>query len=475
MTFDEYADHDATGLAALVDRREVTPAELIETAIAAAEAARDLDFLAQPLFDRARRAAGRPFAGPFAGVPFLVKDLNMSVAGARSGEGSRLYDGYVADHDATLFTRFETAGFNTFGKTTTPEFGLTVTTESRAYGLTRNPWARDRSAGGSSGGAAAAVAARVVPVAHASDGGGSIRCPAAACGLFGLKPSRGRVPIGPRATEGWFGLTANHCVSRSVRDSAAVLDAIHGPETGSRYTAPTPERPFLTEVGRAPGRLRVALMLEPLTGVPVDPQVVAATRAAAKLLESLGHHVEESAPQFDSAALGAAMTATIAASTAHEVANRLAALGRTDAGDDIEAVPQMWVHIGNRTSALELAKANAAFQTAAITLAEFLTTYDVILSPVFAQPVIGLGVIDLSPSDIATWTAAITGYSPFTALANQTGVPAMSLPLAHDADGLPIGIMVTGRYGDEALLFRLAAQVEAAVPWVGRRPTATKV
>ncbi|MBV8970860.1 MAG: amidase [Sphingomonadaceae bacterium] len=471
MTFDEYSDLDATALAALVAARAVTPAELLDTAIAATEAANPaLNFIAQPLHNRARRRAAQPFAGPFGGVPFLVKDLHLHIAGERSGEGSRLWDGYVADHDSTLFERFEAAGFNTFGKTTTPEFGLTVTTESRAYGLTRNPWNPDRSAGGSSGGAAAAVAARVVPAAHASDGGGSIRCPAAACGLFGLKPSRGRVPVGPRATEGWFGLTVNHVVTRSVRDSAAILDCIHGAEAGSRYVAPPPPRPFLAMTERPGPRLRVALMLEPITGVPVDPQVAAATRDAARLLETLGHHVEEASPSLDAAALNAGMTATVGASTAHEVARRLQELGRDDAGDDIEPVPQMWVHIGKRTTAVELAAANFAFQTAAIALATFMERFDVILSPVFAQPVIGLGRIDLSPTDIARWTAAITGYSPFTALANWTGVPAMSLPLAHDADGLPIGIMVTGRYGAEPLLFQLAAEVEAAAPWAGRRP-----
>jgi len=471
MTFDDYAEHDATSLAGLVAAGQVTPAELLEVAIAATEAANaDLNFIAQPLFDRARAAATQPSAGPFAGVPFLIKDLHMHVAGERSGEGSRLFDGYRPDFTSTLVERFAAAGFTIFGKTTTPEFGLTVTTESRATGLTRNPWNRDRSAGGSSGGAAAAVAARVVPVAHASDGGGSIRCPAAACGLFGLKPSRGRVPMGPRGTEGWFGLTVNHCVSRSVRDSAAVLDCVHGTEPGSRYTAPTPERPFLAEVGRDPGRLRVALMLEPITGVPVDRHVAAATRDAARLLERLGHHVEEAAPVLDAWGLTAAMTATVGASTAFDVAQRLAVLGRSEAGDDIETVPQMWVHIGNRTTAVELARANATFQTAAIALAEFMAGYDLILSPVFAQPVIGLGQIDLSPSDMAAWTAAITGYSPFTAVANQTGVPAMSLPLGTDADGLPIGVMVTGRYGAEGLLFALAAQVEAAAPWAARCP-----
>ncbi len=476
MTFDEYSDMDATALADLVADGEVTPAELLETAVAATEAANpQLNFIAQPLYDRARARAQQPFGGPFAGVPFLVKDLHMHIAGERSGEGSRLWDGYIADHDSTLFTRFETAGFNTFGKTTTPEFGLTVTTESRAYGLTRNPWAHDRSAGGSSGGAAAAVAARVVPVAHASDGGGSIRCPAAACGLFGLKPSRGRNPIGPRATEGWFGLTVNHVVTRSVRDSAAILDAVHGAEAGSRYVAPTPARPFVDALRPDGPRLRVALMLQPITGMPVDPQVTAAVEDAARLLESLGHHVEAAAPPLDAAALNNAMTATVGASTANEVATRLAALGRSDAGDDIETVPQMWVHIGKRTTAVELAAANFAFQTAAIALATFMERFDVILSPVFAQPVIGLGAIDLSPTDIGQWTANITGYSPFTALANWTGVPAMSLPLAHDRDGVPIGVMVTGRYGAEALLLRLAAEVEAAAPWGDRRPAAMKV
>ena len=473
MTFDEYSDHDATGLAALVASGQVTPAELLDTAITATEAANPvLNFVAQPLFDRARAAARGGFTGPFAGVPFLVKDLHMAIAGERSGEGSRLFADWRPDYTSTLVTRFAAAGFNTFAKTTTPEFGLTVTTESAAYGLTRNPWAHDRSAGGSSGGAAAAVAARVVPAAHASDGGGSIRCPAAACGLFGLKPSRGRVPMGPRATEGWFGLTANHVVTRSVRDSAAILDAICGTETGSRYAAPTPVRPFLNEVGRDPGRLRVALMLAPITGVPVDPQVAAATRDAARLLESLGHHVTEAAPVLDAWGLTNAMTATVGVSMAHDVAARLKELGRSEAGDDIETVPQMWVHIGKRTTAVELATANATFQTAAIALADFMADYDIILSPVFAQPVIGLGAIDLSPADMATWTANITGYSPFTALANWTGVPAMSLPLAHDAGGVPIGIMATGRYGAEGLLLALAAQVETAAPWAARRPSA---
>lgn len=464
-------DLDALGQAAAVAAGKVSPAELLDAAIARAEAANPaLNFMAQPLYDRARGAARNGFDGPFAGVPFLVKDLHVHIAGERSGEGSRLWDGYRADRNSVIYDRYVAAGLNTFGKTTTPELGLTVTTESRATGLTRNPWDLTRSAGGSSGGAACAVAAGVVPLAQASDGGGSIRCPASACGVFGMKPSRGRVPLGPRVTESWLGLSVVHAVSRSVRDNAALLDATHGIEPGSRYVAPTPEASFLSEVTREPGHLRIALMLEPLTGVPVDPDVVAATHATVKLLESLGHHVEAAQPQLSGAELGNAMTAVLGACTAADVGARLAALGRDEAGDDIETVTQMFVHIGRNTTAVQLLAANDVFQNAAIIVARFMETYDVILSPVFARPPIALGKIDLSPTHMGEWTANILGYSPFTALYNQTGQPAMSVPLGWSSSGLPIGMMFAGRYGAEGLLYRLAGQLERAAPWAGRRP-----
>lgn len=467
----DFSNYDALGQAELVATGKASPAELLEAAIARAEATNPaLNFIAQPLFDRARSAAKAGFNGPFAGVPFLVKDLHIHIAGERSGEGSRLWNGYRPDYTSTVYERIQASGLNTFAKTTTPELGLTVTTESKATGLTRNPWNLAHSAGGSSGGSACAVAAGVVPIAQASDGGGSIRCPAAACGVFGMKPSRGRVPMGPHGTEGWLGLSVVGAVSRSVRDSAAFLDAIHGPELGSRYSAPTPDHSFLSEVTRAPGQLRVALMLKPLTGVPVDSEVLSATREAARLLEGLGHIVEEAQPDISGAELGEAMVAVLAASTATDIGNRLKQMGRDDAGDDIEAVTQMFVHIGKNTSALQIIAANDSFQRAAITMARFLTRHDVVLSPVFAQPPIALGKIDLSPSDMAEWTANILGYSPFTGLYNQTGQPAMSLPLGMSKSGLPIGIMVAGRYGEEALLFRLAGQIERAAPWAGRRP-----
>ena len=462
---------DALGQAAAVAAGDVSPAELLEAAIARAEASNPaLNFMAQPLYERARAAAASSFSGPFAGVPFLVKDLHVHIAGERSGEGSRLWADYRPEQNSTVYDRFVAAGLNTFGKTTTPELGLTVTTESKATGLTRNPWDLGRSAGGSSGGAACAVAAGIVPMAQASDGGGSIRCPASACGIFGMKPSRGRVPMGPRVTEGWMGLSVVHAVSRSVRDNAALLDAIHGVETGSRYAAPTPEHSFLSEVTREPGKLRVALMLTPLTGVPVDPEVEAATRATAALLETLGHHVEEVQPDLSGAELAVAMVAVLGACTAADIGARLKVLGRDDAGDDIETVTQMFVHLGKQTTAVQLLAANDSFQHAAIVMARFMERFDVVLSPVFAQPPIELGKVDLSPTDMGEWTANITGYSPFTALYNQTGQPAMSVPLGWSAGGLPIGMMLAGRYGEEGLLYRLAGQLERVAPWADKRP-----
>jgi Asp-tRNA(Asn)/Glu-tRNA(Gln) amidotransferase A subunit family amidase len=461
------SDLDAIGQAQAIAKGHVSAAELLEAAIARAEAINPaLNFLAQKLYDRARSAA--PATGPFAGVPFLVKDLHVHIRGERSGEGSNLWRDYRPDYNSVLYDRILAAGFNTFGKTTSPELGLTVTTESAAYGLTRNPWHPDHSAGGSSGGSAVAVASGVVPMAQASDGGGSIRCPAAACGVFGLKPSRGRMPAGPHGTESWLGLTVVGAVSRSVRDNAAFLDAIHGAEPGSRYVAPAPDGSFLAAVARDPGRLRVALNLSPPAGTPVDPEIIAATRAAARLLESLGHHVEEAGPQLSGGELGTAMVAVLAGCTAADIANRLAEMGRDSAGDAIETVTQMYVHVGGQTSARQLLDANAAFQRAAITVARFQERYDVILSPVFAQPVIELGKVDLT--DVATYTANVLTYSPFTALYNQTGQPAMSLPLGTDGKALPIGIMIAGRYGDEALLYALAGQLEAAAPWAQRRP-----
>ena len=345
-------DHDALGLADLVRRKQVSPAELLNLAIEQVEALNPhFNFMARKHYDYARAAIAKGLPdGPFTGVPWLLKDLNTYLAGEVTGQGSRYYKDYRAPVTSELVRRHERAGLVVFGKTTTPEFGLTTTTESLATGLTRNPWDPERIAGGSSGGAAAAVAAGVIPAAHATDGGGSIRIPASACGLFGLKPSRGRVPMGPLRTEGWGGMSTHHAVTRSVRDSAALLDATHGLEPGSRYGAPSPERSYLEEVTRNPGRLRIALNVTTSGGTAVDPECVAAVREAARLCESLGHHVEEAAPKLDAGAIGRASFAIISSSVAADLEARKAATGIAPGPDVLEAVTLAFYQMGLKTS-----------------------------------------------------------------------------------------------------------------------------
>lgn len=466
--------HDAMGLAELVRRREISPAELLEAAIVRTEALNPrFNFLAQNHYDYGRAAIARGLPqGPFHGVPWLLKDLNTYIAGLPTENGSRFYKGNIPTVTSELVRRIEAAGFVIFGKTTVPELGLTGTTENKLNGDTRNPWNPAHITGGSSGGAAAAVAAGVLPAAHATDGGGSIRIPASCCGLFGLKPSRGRVPMGPPRTEGWGGLSVHHAVSRSVRDSAAILDATQGIEPGSRYAAPTPSESFLSQVSKAPGRLRIALMLDAPAGSPVDPECIAAARKTARLCESLGHHVEEAAPKFDMAALGAASFALIGSSVAADMLDRARATGIAIGPDVLEPITLGFVAYGQQASGMDFARANSTLQAAAITMAQFLQNYDVILSPTLAAPPLELGKINLTPDvDFAAWGQRAAIFSPFTQIANMTGQPSMSVPLAMSSAGLPIGMLFTGRYGDEALLFRLAGQLEQAAPWKNRRPS----
>lgn len=469
-----YLKHDALGLAELVRTKQVTPAELLDEAIRRAELQDGrFNFIAHKLYDHGRKAIadGLP-DGPFRGVPFLIKDLNTHIAGTRTGQGSRLYADYVADRTSELVLRHQAAGLVVFGKTTTPEFGLTGTTESLATGATRNPWNPDHSTGGSSGGAAAAVAAGVVPLAHASDGGGSIRIPASNCGLFGLKPSRGRIPMGPGRTEGWGGLSTNGAVSRSVRDSAALLDATWGIEAGSRYSAPEPDGSYLSQVTKKPGRLRIALMLEPIAGTPVDPEVIAATRAAAALCETLGHSVEEKSFKFDAARFGEASFALISTAMAVDIDARAAALKVKPGPDNLEKITLGFYGAGKQLPGTAVAAASNVVQDAAISVARFMADYDVILSPVLASPPIALGRIDLNHDDFAGWGQVVGAHVSFTGLFNATGQPSMSVPLAVSKAGLPLGAMFTGRYGDEALLLRLAGQLERAAPWTGIAPVA---
>lgn len=465
--------HDSLGLAALVKSRKVSPTELLEAAIARVEALNPrFNFMAQKHYDYARKriAEGLP-KGPFTGVPWLLKDLNTYIAGEVTENGSRLYRGSRATVTSELVRRVERAGFVVFGKTTTPEFGLTATTESKLYGDTRNPWNPDRIAGGSSGGSAAAVAAGVLPMAHATDGGGSIRIPASCCGLFGLKPSRGRVPMGPLRTEGWGGMATHHAVSWSVRDSAALLDATHGVEPGSRYGAPSPLGTFLSQVGKPPGKLRIALMLAPFSGAPVDPEVLEATKAAARLCESLGHHVEEAAPRIDYAAVSMGSFAMMASSVAADVEDYAKATGQVIDPDLLEEITLATVAYGKSVKGMDYARGNNAYQAAAVAIGQFMGKYDLILSPTLTAAPKSLGQIGLSTgADFQTWGQRVGGYTSFTGIFNGTGQPSMSVPLAMSKDGLPIGIMFTGRYGEEAVLLRLAGQLEKAAPWKGRKP-----
>ena len=470
----DLAKYDGLGLAELVRRKEISAKELLDAILARADAINPaLNAIITRLDDHARAAiaAGLP-PGPFTGVPYLLKDLGALFTGAPTGFGSALFDGDVADHDSEITARLRRAGLVIFGKTNTPEMGLSPSTEPRRFGTTRNPWNLAYSAGGSSGGAAAAVASGILPMAHATDGGGSIRIPASCCGLFGLKPTRARNPMGPDAGEGWGGASVAHAVTWSVRDSAALLDATSGPDVGDPYWAPPPAGPFLAEVGRDPGRLRIAFTTDSFNGAPVHRQCADAARAAAKLCASLGHTVEEARPTYDSRALFHAVRIVIAANVRAALEARAAALGRTLAETDVER--QTWGRIAEGASftAAEYARSIGVMHRTGRAVARFFETWDVLLTPTMCQPPYPLGVLDMSSTDDTAYIDAVLASVGFTSLFNSTGNPAMSVPLATSGDGLPIGVQFAAPFGDEATLFRLAAQLESAQPWAGRRPAA---
>lgn len=465
----DYENHDALGLAGLVRKGDVTAEELLDAALARIERwnpplnAVTVDGAS---FARAEIAAGLP-DGPLRGVPFLLKDLGAPLPGLPSNNGSRFTPAMEVGYQSETVARYRAAGLVIAGRTNTPEFGLTTTTEPLATGPTRNPWNLAYSPGGSSGGAAAAVAAGIVPAAHASDGGGSIRVPAACCGLFGLKPSRGRISVAPDAGQYWSGFAGSHVITRSVRDSAALLDATHGPAPGDPYAAPTPEKPFLTEVGTEPGRLRIALTTTPFTGVPADPEIAKLAGETARLCEELGHHVEEAAPRVAPEVLIASVWRIIAVHMACELDWIEQAVGRKAGPDDIEPHTRDFVDHGREIPAVEFQNALSEVEMIGREFGRFFEEFDVLLSPTQANPTHRLGWLDTTrPGEHDERLAQTIG---FTCIMNATGCPAMSVPL-HWLDGVPQGMQFAAAYGNEALLLRLAGQLEQAQPWFDRRP-----
>ncbi|MBZ4415775.1 amidase [Myxococcus sp. RHSTA-1-4] len=473
MHLDDYSRYDAVGLAELVRRKEVTPEELVRTAASAIARVNPrlnavIDVREAEALDTVKR--GLP-EGPFHGVPFLIKDLAIHAAGVPTDLGSRLTQGLVHPHDSALMARFRRAGLVLLGRTNTPEFGNNATTEPVLHGPTRNPWNLEHSPGGSSGGSAAAVAAGIVPVAHGNDGGGSLRIPASLSGVFGLKPTRGRISLGPDVGELLNGMAIEHVVSRTVRDSAAMMDATHGPEVGDPYHAPPPQRPFLEEVQHKPGRLRIALSRTAASGVPVSPDCVAAAENAARLCMELGHEVVEAAPTYDAGALNSAMTKVWASAMMGMADVFGGMLGRTPGPENLEATTWAAVQLGRALKVSELQGALAVFNQVSRAVGAFFVEHDVLLTPTVAVPPYKLGVLDaMVPREPEEWYTYVFGFIPFTALFNVTGQPAMSVPLHWNAQGLPIGVQFAGRYADESTLFRLAGQLEEARPWAGRRP-----
>ena len=473
----EYESYDALGLAELVRKGEVSPDELLDAALARVSKRNPPLNAVHMLWEaRARRAIreGLP-AGPFRGVPFLLKDLHAHLAGERLTFGSRLFANNVSDTDSELVARYRRAGLVTFGRTTSPELGATASTESILFGATRNPWSLERTPGGSSGGASAAVSAGILPAAHASDGGGSIRIPAACCGLFGLKPTRARNPMGPHSGEGWGGMSTAHAVTRSVRDSAALLDATQGPDLGAPYQAPAPVRPYLEEVTRAPGSLRIALQTETFNGAPTDPECAAAARDAARLCEGLGHKVEEASFGFDRALLGRATQVLMGANIQAVTEDAAAAQGKTLGPDLLEPVTMALVLAARPATAADYARAVKTIHALSRAFEGFFTRFDVLLTPTMAMQTARVGELALSNTPDAAYGARLSRCVGYTALFNAAGNPAMSVPLGTASDGMPIGVQFGARFGDEATLFRLAAQLEAAQPWFERRPKVAEV
>jgi amidase len=493
MSFAEYSRLDGLGLAALVRERKISAREVVDECLRRIERINPrINAVVRLLPEQARATADGVLPdGPFAGVPFLLKDLTSAYAGVPTARGSRAFRDFVPQVDSELVRRHKAAGLVILGKTNTPEFGLQPVCEPELFGPTHTPWKVGHTSGGSSGGSAAAVAAGLVPMAHGDDGGGSLRIPAACCGVFALKPSRGRMPTGPNVSEHWWGCAAEHAITRSVRDNAALLDATCGVESGDAYHLPPPPRPFLSEVGTPPGPLRVLLVKEPIMPAQLHVDCATAVSNTGKRLLDLGHRVEEGKLDIEPFAFAQDFFLLVCVAMAGDIDNGPRLLGRKIRSSEVETSTWLASLLGRQAAATSFVQARARLLSIGRTMANLFERYDIVLTPTLAQPplpigelapkgferalhktiaALNLGFLLRLPGVVKATVSKAFAYAPFTAVANVSGLPAMSVPLDWNRDGLPIGSHFMAKLGDEATLFRLAAQLEAAHPWATRRP-----
>ena len=462
--FKEYKEYDALGLSELLQKKEVSAKELLEEAIFLTETLDPLiNAVPQKHFELAMAQVETNLKGPFFGVPFLLKDLHSSLEGTITSDGSRSSAKNVADFTDTLTQRCLDSGLVIFGKTNSPEFGLTVTTEPVLFGPTRNPWNLNHSAGGSSGGAAAAVAAGIIPMAQATDGGGSIRIPASCCGLVGLKPTRARTPRGPKVFEGWAGQSIAHCVSISVRDSALLLDATSGPEIGSPYHAPYQKDSFLSSLEKNPKNLKIAYIVPEI--ISIDAEVKDVMTKTISLLESLGHSVESKSIDLPTDEIMTTIAAVISSSLANKIDEMEKQIGKNLDNTMLENVTLQMQKNGKEVLAKDYIQAVKTNHKIGYEVEKMFLDYDILLSPVLAKPPVEIGNIDLNTTDFADYAEKLSTYTPFTGIFNQSGHPSISLPLYRTPKNLPVGTMLTASFGNESLLFGLARQLEVAEPW----------
>ena len=462
--FKEYKEYDALGLSELLKKKEVSAKELLEEAIFLTETLDPLiNAVPQKHFELAMAQAETDLKGPFFGVPFLLKDLHSSLEGTITSDGSRSSAKNVADFTDTLTQRCLDSGLVIFGKTNSPEFGLTVTTEPVLFGPTRNPWNLNHSAGGSSGGAAAAVAAGIIPMAQATDGGGSIRIPASCCGLVGLKPTRARTPRGPKVFEGWAGQSIAHCVSISVRDSALLLDATSGPEIGSPYHAPYQKDSFLSSLEKDPKNLKIAYIVP--ESISIDAEVKDVMTKTFSLLESLGHSVESKSIDLPTDEIMTTIAAVISSSLANKIDEMEKQIGKNLDNTMLENVTLQMQKNGKEVLAKDYIQAVKTNHKIGYEVEKMFLDYDILLSPVLAKPPVEIGNIDLNTTDFVDYAEKLSTYTPFTGIFNQSGHPSISLPLYRTPKNLPVGTMLTASFGNESLLFGLARQLEVAEPW----------